>query len=57
MIELLWNPVGQYPKLLNVYIPYDLEISYTHEHTHTHKFKRNKYIPTKDMSKNISVAF
>ena len=33
MIELLWNPVGQYPKLLNVYI---LEISYTHMHTHTH---------------------
>lgn len=57
MIELLWNPVGQYPKLLNVYIPYDLEISYTHEHTHTHKLKRNKYIPTKDMSKNILVAF
>lgn len=40
MIELLWNPVGQYPKLLNVYIPYDLEISYTHEHTHTHTNSR-----------------
>lgn len=55
MIELLWNTVGQYPKMLNVYIPYDLEISYIHMYTHT--FKRNKYIPTKDMSKNVLVAF
>lgn len=43
MIELVWNTVGRYPKMLNVYIPYDLEISYTHI------FKRNKYIPTKDI--------
>ena len=43
MIELLWNTVGQYPKMLNVYIPCDPEISYTHI------FKRKEYIPTKDI--------